>query len=109
MSERVETDLHALQCSMARALADPTRVGELADGSLGEVDADGARLAAVLVARLRFERLVQGSNGARTWFERDPRGFATAFRRYQAAVPPTAVFPSEEARLFAAWRADDSG
>jgi hypothetical protein len=64
---------------------------------------DGLRIAALLVARLRFERLVQGSTAAAGWFEADPAGFARAFRRYHAEVAATAHFPAEEAALFAAW------
>jgi uncharacterized protein (UPF0276 family) len=72
---------------------------------LKEADADGVRISALLVARLRFERLVQGSDVASAWFERDPRSFATAFRAYHAEVAPRAFFPPEEARAFDAWRA----
>jgi hypothetical protein len=69
------------------------------------VDADGVRLTALLVARLRFERLLRGSPEAEAWFDGDPAGFARAFRRYHAEVPPRAFFPAEEAALFAAWQA----
>jgi hypothetical protein len=64
---------------------------------------DGVRMAALLVAKLRFERLLRGSPQAEDWFERDPAGFAAAFRRYHEAVPPSAFFPPAEARLFDAW------
>jgi uncharacterized protein len=70
---------------------------------LAAIDDDGFRLTALLVARLRFERLVQGHAAADQWFEQDPRAFADAFRRYHAEVPPTAFFPQEEARLFSRW------
>ena len=66
-----------------------------------EADADGVRLAALLVARLRFERLLRGAPAAGAWFARDPAGFARFFRRYHAAVPPRAFFPADEAALFA--------
>ena len=66
---------------------------------------DGVRMAALLVARLRFERLVRGSPEAEAWFEADPEGFAAAFRRYHAEVAPTAFFPPAEARLFQGWMA----
>lgn len=65
---------------------------------------DGVRMAALLSARLRFERLMRGSPDAEEWFERDPEAFAEAFRRYHAEVPPRAFFPQGEARLFARWR-----
>jgi hypothetical protein len=64
----------------------------------------GVEIAALLVARLRFERLVRGCPEAEAWFEREPAGFASAFRRYHAEVAPTAFFPSDEARLFQAWQ-----
>ena len=72
--------------------------------SLKRVDRDGVRMAALLVARLRFERLLRGSPEAEEWFERDPASFADAFRRYHAEVAPSAFFPSAEARLFREWR-----
>jgi hypothetical protein len=65
---------------------------------------DGVRMTALLVARLRFERLIQGSLEAGAWFERDPAGFSAAFRRYHHDVPPTALFPPQEAQLFHEWQ-----
>ncbi|HEX5136462.1 MAG TPA: hypothetical protein VFY93_05800 [Planctomycetota bacterium] len=64
---------------------------------------DGVRLTGLLVVKLRFERLVQGSRRAGEWFDRDPKGFTDAFRRYHAAVPPTAADPRAEAALFERW------
>jgi hypothetical protein len=69
-----------------------------------DADADGVRVTVLLVARLRFERLLRGSADAEAWFDRDPAGFARAFRRYHAEVPPRAFFPADEARRFDAWR-----
>ena len=71
--------------------------------ALAAIHEDGLRLTALLVVRLRFERLVQGSVEASAWFERDPEGFAAVFRRYHREVPPTAHFPPQEAQLFHAW------
>ncbi len=70
---------------------------------------DGVRMAALLVTKLRFERLIRGSRSAEEWFERDGEGFARAFREYQGAVPPTAFFPGEEGRLFERWRRKRKG
>jgi hypothetical protein len=67
-------------------------------------DADGVQMTALLVARLRFERLLRGSPDAEAWFDRDPADFAGAFRRYHAEVAPSAFFPADEAALFVAWR-----
>lgn len=73
--------------------------------AFGAADPDGVRMASLLVARLRFERLLRGCPEAEVWFDRDPAGFAAAFRRYHAEVPPTAFFPPGEASLFRSWRA----
>ena len=71
--------------------------------ALAHAAGDGARIAALLVARLRFERLLRGSPEAEAWFERDPEGFAEAFGRYHEAVSLTAFFPGAEARAFRRW------
>jgi hypothetical protein len=72
-------------------------------------DPDGVRMAALLVARLRFERLLRGCPEAEAWFDRDPADFSDAFRRYHAEVPPSAFFPPAEARLFRRWLAERGG
>jgi hypothetical protein len=74
---------------------------------LEPIDRDGLRMSALLVARLRFERLMHGSARAGEWFESDPRSFAQAFRRYHASVPPRSTFPLDEARAFEAWITSD--
>jgi hypothetical protein len=71
--------------------------------ALLNMDEDGVRLSALLVARLRFERLMQGSPEAGRWFEDDAAGFTAAFRRYHQAVRASSFFPRGEARLFEAW------
>lgn len=63
-----------------------------------------ARVAALLVARLRFERLIQGCAAANQASEADPAAFARAFAAYHAAVPPTAWLAQDEARLWADWQ-----
>ena len=70
---------------------------------------DGVRIAGLLVVKLRFERLIQGSRAAGAWFERDPAGFARAFRRYHGEVPPRAEGPLAEAQAFAEWSARSGG
>jgi hypothetical protein len=69
-----------------------------------DADADGVRLTALLVARLRFERLLRGSRAADAWFSADAEGFARAFAAYHRAVAPRAFFPRQEAWQFFAWR-----
>jgi uncharacterized protein (UPF0276 family) len=64
---------------------------------------DGVRMASLLCAKLRFERLIRGSRLAERWFEEDPRAFSAAFRAYHRRVRATAFFPSAEARLFDRW------
>ena len=68
------------------------------------VDADGVRMSALLVARLRFERLMRGSPEAEASFDRDAAAFARDFERYHREVAPTAFFPVDEAALWRAWR-----
>lgn len=68
--------------------------------ALCSVDTDGVRLTALLVAKLRFERLLRASSEAEWLFARDPAAFAELFRRYHQAVSPTAFFPAAEAELF---------
>jgi hypothetical protein len=71
--------------------------------------ADGLRLSHVLVMKLRLERLLRGDARAAAAARADPVAFMARFARYTATVPPTAVFPSEEAALFAAFAARDGG
>lgn len=70
---------------------------------LAAASADGLRMAALLISKLRFERLVQGSRAAGEWFHRDGRGFTAAFAEYHRDVPPRAHDPWQEAAAFAAW------
>lgn len=74
---------------------------------LAAADEDGVRLSALLVARLRFERLLRGSPHAEDWYDSDPATFTEAFRRYHSTVPPTAFFPRAEAALFSRWLEDE--
>lgn len=67
------------------------------------VSEDGFRLAALLVVRLRFERLLNGSRVAGHAWNEDPRGFTERFKQYHAAVRPCAWTPAEEARQYEAW------
>jgi hypothetical protein len=105
--------MSAFERVYARALVSPDPVAALARAArnrrldadtrrrLAAVDADGVRMTALLVARLRFERLLRGSPDAEAWFDRDPADFSATFKRYHAAVLPTAHFPRAEAELFA--------
>ena len=64
---------------------------------------DGVRMTALLVARLRFERLLRACPEAEAAFAAQPAAFAADFRRYHAEVAPTAFFPAGEAALYRAW------
>ena len=109
-------DALAYEQALRRALTAPALVaaliaereqaprGSAVRGWLDAIDEDGFRLAALLVARLRFERLTRGSREADAWFEEAPGAFAEAFRAYHGSVAPGAYFPGHEARLFATWR-----
>jgi hypothetical protein len=64
---------------------------------------DGVRMTALLVKKLRFERIIRGHAAAGAWFDADPRGFVAAFRAYDRAHPPLTPWPAAEARRFLAW------
>jgi hypothetical protein len=78
-----------------------------AEPALRAIDPDGLRLAALLVAKLRFQQLMNASRPAAAWFERDAADFTAAFKRYHRSVPPTALDPWREAATFAAWCASE--
>ena len=63
---------------------------------------DGLRLSALLVARLRFERLLHGSAEAARDYEADPESFTERFRAYHHAVPPAGFFRVKRPRIFVA-------
>lgn len=108
-----DVDLERYERLMASVLIAPDPIAALEllgtdDRALLEpIDRDGLRMAALLVARLRFERLMHGSRRAAAWFDSDPRAFAQAFKRYHASVPPLSTFPTQEARAFEAWLTSD--
>jgi len=87
-----------------RAAQDP-RLDAAARSALEAIDLDGLGLSALIVVKLRFERLLQGSASAGDWFEADAREFTAAFRRYHLEVEQRAATPSEEAARFESWRA----
>lgn len=71
--------------------------------ALRHAPANGVRIAALLIVRLRFERIQQASKVAAEFFATDPRGFTAAFRRFHDEVPPMALQPFQDARDFEAW------
>lgn len=70
---------------------------------LERIDPDGFLLSALLVKKLRFERILRGDDRSDAWFARDPEGFTDAFRTYNREIPSTAFFPVDEARAFRDW------
>ncbi|MCO4744645.1 MAG: DUF692 family protein [Proteobacteria bacterium] len=70
-----------------------------------QADADGLRLSAMLIAKLRFERILNGVEGIDAALDTDAQGFTRRFSSYHRNSPATAVFPWEEAALFKAWSA----
>jgi hypothetical protein len=103
--------LARLQADVADLLLAPDPVAALrerlargdAAPALRAIDADGLQLAALLVAKLRFQMLTNGSRTAAEWFARDAAGFTAAWKRYHHSVPPRALDPWREADAFAAW------
>ncbi len=87
---------------LAGALRDPDSAPPPPPPMAG-VHSDGLRIATLLVAKLRFERLQHGSMLARRWWDRDPKGFSRAFRDYHRDTPMLAHEPRAEAHHFAAW------
>jgi hypothetical protein len=88
--------------ALRAAAKDPT-VARWQRRAFARADPDGVRLSALLVARLRFERLLRGCPEAEASFARDQAAFSAAFRRYHTDVPPTAFFPQAEAALYRQW------
>ncbi len=105
--------LHAFEARLADALCSPdagaafeSLRSEGAPGlevALNPAQSDGFRIAALLVARLRFERLLHGSRIAGEAFAADGRTFTELFRRYHVVVPPTATAAADEAACFERW------
>lgn len=106
-------DLERYERAMAGVMlaGDPVAALEALPASeralLEPIDRDGLRIAALLVARLRFERLMNGSREAAQRFEEDPRAFTAAFKRYHTAVAPLSTIPQHEARAFESWLTEE--
>lgn len=104
-----------LQVVLAEALCAPDPVAFVqalaarpeADPALRAIDAGGLRIAALLVAKLRFQNLMNASRTAAEWFARDGAGFTAAFKRYHHEVPPRSLDPWGERDQFADWCAKD--
>lgn len=84
----------------ALAASLPAALPEALRPPMTQAQADGQRIAALLVAHLRFGRLIRGRADFEAWFDADPQGFTAAFRRYHLRHRPTGHFPTSEARTF---------
>ncbi len=93
---------------LQRRGADPTLPAALRR-ALASADPDGVRLAALLVTKLRFERLLRASPEAERLFTADPAAFAATFRRYHESTPQLDFFPPREAQRFRAFLAASHG
>lgn len=76
---------------------------------LASIDADGLRVTALIVTKLRFERIVNGDERLGQRFDADPEAFARAFQRYSEEVAPSFIFPGEEAEAFERWERTTGG
>lgn len=68
------------------------------------IDTDGLALTALIVKKLRFERLTLANRDMQDLFATDPARFMQLYRAYTAAVPPVGYFPTQEGDLFRGWR-----
>ena len=71
--------------------------------ALAAADRDGVHLTGLLITKLRFQRVLNGSSEATRWFLRDSAAFAAAFLGYHRRELPTDHAPAREARNFHAW------
>lgn len=86
-----------------QAAIDAPETGAALRGLLEQIVPDGFRMSALLVAQLRFNRLLNGSGAVAAEFEADPRAASERFRRYHQQVPPTAEDPVQEAKDYRSW------
>lgn len=85
------------------AIARDERLPRDARDALRHAPENGIRIAALLIVRLRFERIQQTSKPAADFFAADPRGFTAAFKQFHREVPSTELEPFADARRFEAW------
>ena len=93
---------------LQQASTDPTLPAALRRALAAAVP-DGVRLAALLVCKLRFERLLRASPEAERLFTAAPQTFAQTFRRYHESTPLHDFFPPAEAQRFRTFIAQDAG
>lgn len=89
---------------LERRLADASDLTAQERERLRAIDGDGLRVTALLVRKLRFERLTSGAPELLELFEQRPEAFVSLFAAYTSAVPPRAYFPDQEGDLFRRWQ-----
>jgi uncharacterized protein (UPF0276 family) len=72
---------------------------------LAQYDSDGIELTALLVQKLRFERVMRADAPLAERFDADPDAFVELFDEYLRRQPASFYFPAEEARAFRAFLA----
>lgn len=115
LPEASDAEHQAFDELLAQVLRSPSPAEHLAAG-LGGLPAsmrphaarllsepDALRLTQLLVAQLRFSRLLSGSPSALAAFEAEPAAFVARFRAYHERCPPRATEPIAEAAAFAGW------
>jgi hypothetical protein len=85
------------------ALGENHRLSRVLRSAAQQAVPDGVRVSALLVAKLRFERLMRGDARLRAWFEQSPKVFVETFHRYHAEESPICSFPRAEAQHFGEW------
>ncbi len=99
--------LTRLQHHLVHRIADSDSFDRLDFGrfpELGHVDAEGYRLTTLIVRKLRFERLCSAHGGVARAFATNPRALLDSYERFVREVPPTGLFPSDDARAWQAWQ-----
>ena len=94
---------HLVDGDLAALRRDAAHLPEALREAVAHIDVRGFRIAELLCAKLRFERLTSASRRAREWFMRNAPDFTAMFKRYHLEVAPTAADPRAEARMFESW------
>src|SRR4051812_41495515 len=87
-----------------RAAADDAGLSPQERDWLRSLSPDGVAMTALVLKKLRFERLPDGDRDTAEQFARAPAAFMALFRAYTAATPPEQYFPDAEARQFRKWK-----
>lgn len=89
---------------LQRALAEATDLPDAEREALRRLDAEGLRLAHIMLFKIRFEQLLRGHKDMARLFAENPPEFMRLFRAYTAAVPSASFLTDEEGQRFEEWR-----